>query len=274
VVRLFNDLANPGPLEVDRKFYSRLAKSKRTPVDSLTVPIRSGWAWPVLKGQICRIITVEGPQVVDFNAWNLHDPRERFWAARTRQIEGSHVTTYSRLWSCRPYHRPMLTIIKDTLPTQRTANGGRCHDLLGTGCDPFIMKLMNNGNYDRTCYNNLARAIAPYHLTEFDVHDVLNLFQVTGLDAANGIYFTEPSSAKKGDFIEFFAEIDLLCAISNCHGGDLSVPVLGPDHGDTLPTCRPVGIEIDEVDLSVLAGWNSPEPVDILPVYGAMSPQA
>ena len=29
--------------------------------------------------------------------------------------------------------------------------------------------------------------------------------------------------AKKGDCLEFFAEIDLLCALSTCPGGDLSV---------------------------------------------------
>ncbi len=43
--------------------------------------MRSGKAWPVLAGQICRIVVVEGAQVADFNAWNLNNPRERFWAA-------------------------------------------------------------------------------------------------------------------------------------------------------------------------------------------------
>src|SRR5438445_12338022 len=38
----------------------------------------------------------------------------------------------------------------------------------------------------------------------------------------------KPSPAKAGDFIEFFAEIDVLCAISVCPHGDLSVQVWGP----------------------------------------------
>ena len=32
--------------------------------------------------------------------------------------------------------------------------------------------------------------------------------------------------AKKGDYLEFFAEIDLLCALSTCPGGDLSLPMV------------------------------------------------
>src|SRR5215211_7158297 len=88
-------------LAIDRAFYDRLARwtSERALVDSFVVPIRSGRAWPVRAGQLCRIVAIEGPQVADFNAWHLHNPREHFWAARTRQLESTHVTTFNRLWS-------------------------------------------------------------------------------------------------------------------------------------------------------------------------------
>jgi len=75
----------PGsPLAVDRPFYDRLADEtrSRTLVEQFVVPMRSGRAWPVRAGQLFRIVAVEGPQVADFNAWNLGHPRERFWAAR------------------------------------------------------------------------------------------------------------------------------------------------------------------------------------------------
>ena len=105
------------------------------------------------------------------------------------------------------------------------------------------------------------RAVAPYHLTELDVHDVLNVFQVTGL-TADGQYFVKPSPARAGDFIEFFAEIDVLAAISVCPHGDLSVQVWGPDAGDPLATCRPLGVEIWQPAPELLAGWRSPSPSD------------
>jgi uncharacterized protein YcgI (DUF1989 family) len=57
-------------LLVDQTFYGRLGREVdcRTLVDRFIVPIRSGKAWPVQAGQICRIVAIEGPQVVDFNA--------------------------------------------------------------------------------------------------------------------------------------------------------------------------------------------------------------
>jgi len=59
------------------------------------------------------------------------------------------------------------------------------------------------------------------------VHDVLNVFQVTGL-TPDGRYFVKASPARKGDFLEFFAEMDVLCAISVCPHGDLSVACGAP----------------------------------------------
>jgi len=103
-----------------------------------TLPIRSGRAWPVPAGHICRITTPQGPQVGDLNIWNLHNPRERFWAARTRQLHRSHVSTLDRLWSCLPYLRPLVTVTADSLEGYGVDGvGGRVHDLLGTRCDPY-----------------------------------------------------------------------------------------------------------------------------------------
>ena len=65
--------------------------------------------------------------------------------------------------------------------------------------------------------------------------------------------------AKPGDYLEFFAEIDLLCAISACPGGDLSVPLWGPDARDPIDVCRPLGVEVYAVDDRLLHGWKPPE---------------
>ncbi len=171
--------------------------AQRALVEQIVVPIRSGQAWPVLAGQLCRIVTIEGPQVADFNAWNLHNPRERFWAARSRQLQASHVTTFDRLWSTLPYLRPMLTITNDTIQYGVDEDGGRCHDLLGTRCDPYVTKLLMGEEFDFHCHSNLTRAVLPWGLDERDVHDVLNIFQVTGLNEDDR-YYMKPSPAQKG----------------------------------------------------------------------------
>lgn len=255
----------PGALDIDRAFYDRLASvtGSRETVDSFVIPIRSGRAWPVRAGQLCRVTIIEGPQVADFNAWNLHNPRERFWAARTKQLEASHVTTGNRLWSCLPYLRPMLTITNDTIDYGVDEDGGRCHDLLGTRCDPYVTTLLTGEQVDVCCHSNLTRAVLPWGLTELDVHDVLNIFQVTGLTKDTDRYFMKPSPAQKGDFFEFFAEIDLLCAISTCPGGDLSIPLWGPDAADPISVCRPLGVEVYQPDPALLEGWQSPR----MPAY-------
>lgn len=149
------------PVLADQTLYSRIgATTSRELVESFILPIRSGRAWIVPKGHICRLTTPEGPQVGDLNIWSLHNPRERFWAARTRQLHRSHVSVYDRLWSCLPYLRPLVTITGDSLSDYGVDRlRGRVHDvcqsrflldqsnaaadddfdaqLLGTRCDPY-----------------------------------------------------------------------------------------------------------------------------------------
>jgi uncharacterized protein YcgI (DUF1989 family) len=227
----------------------------------------------VPQGHLCRLVTVEGPQVGDFNVWNLNDPRERLWAARTRQLQRAHVSTFDRLWSNLPFLRPLLTITGDTLADYGVdEQGGRVHDLLGTRCDPYVNRMLTGEDFDFHCHSNLTRAVLPYGLTEFDVHDVLNVFQCTGLNDEDR-YFMKDCPAQPGDFLEFFAEMDLLCALSTCPGGDLSVPLWGPDARDPIDVCHPIGVEVYRPDPDLLAGWAPPERASYRNVHGMRAPQ-
>jgi uncharacterized protein YcgI (DUF1989 family) len=247
-------------LSVDKAFYKRVSEGAgRRLVESFTIPIRSGRAWKVPAGHVFRIVTVEGPQVGDLNIWNANNPRERLWASRTRQLQAAHVTTFDRLWSTLPYLRPIATITSDSLKDYGIDEfGGRIHDLLGTRCDPYVNRMLTGEDFDFHCHSNLVRAVAPHGLTELDIHDVLNVFQCTGLNRADK-YFMRASPAKKGDNLEFFAEIDLLCALSTCPGGDLSVPLWGPDAQDPITVCRPLGVEVHALDPALLTAWKPPE---------------
>jgi uncharacterized protein YcgI (DUF1989 family) len=135
--------------------------------------------------------------------------------------------------------------------------------------------MLTGTSYDYHCHSNLTRAILPFGLTEFDIHDVLNVFQVTGLDS-EGRYFMEASPATEDSFIDFFAEQDLLCALSTCPGGDLSawgwhqaeegkgdVGSAEKEEGSMKSTCRPIKVEVWEVKgearEEVLRDWKRPE---------------
>ncbi len=261
-------------LDIDTAFYRRLVEhgEARRRIAAHTVPIRDGLAWEVPAGHVFRIHIVDGPQVGDFNLWHRHNPRERFWASRTRQLQRAHVSTFDRLWSTLPYLRPMATIIDDTLAGYGVdGEGGRVHDLLGTRCDPYVNRLLSGEDFDFHCHSNLVRAVLPFGLDERDVHDVLNVFQCTGLNDDDQ-YFMKACPARVGDYLELFAEIDLLCALSCCPGGDLSVDLWGPEAGDPLMTCHPLGIEVFAVEDTLLEGWQPPRPAAYRGGHGLRRP--
>jgi hypothetical protein len=263
-------------LDVDKEFYRRIAQDTagRRLVDSFVIPIRTGRAWKVPAGHVFRIVAVEGPQVGDLNLWNLANPRERLWASRTRQLQAAHVTVFDRLWSTLPYLRPMVTITSDSLAGYGVDEyGGRIHDLLGTRCDPYVNRMLTGEDFDHCCHSNLVRAVAPHGLTELDVHDVLNVFQCTGLNSQDK-YFMRASPVRTGEHLEFFAEIDLLGALSTCPGGDLSVPLWGPEARDPLEVCRPLGIEVYALDDNLLQGWKPPSVAAYGGAHGLRLPKA
>ncbi|KAJ5017399.1 hypothetical protein K4K57_008781 [Colletotrichum sp. SAR 10_99] len=117
--------------------------------------------------------------------------------------------------SGKAWKAPAGSIVRISTPEgpQVDEHGGRVHDLLGTRCDPYINSILSGGSYDFQCHSNLTRAVIPHGLNESDVHDVINIFQSTGLDE-QGRYFMNPCPAGPGDYIEFLAEQDVLMALS------------------------------------------------------------
>lgn len=86
-------------------------------------------------------------------------------------------------------------------------------------------------------------------------------------------YFMKACPAKKGDYFEFFAEIDILAALSTCPGGDLSVPLWGPNARDPLEVCRPLGVEVYKVHAEALQGWKPPEKAKYAGKHGLSAKQ-
>lgn len=245
--------------EPEMSFYEKV-RSRIEKVSELTIPPREGGAWEVPAGHLFRIVSVEGPQVGDFNMWNLHDLSENFYSGKTRAIHATHLTTGNRMWSSMRHMRPMATITHDTLGWYGwDQDGCGIHDVIGTRCDPYIRRMITGQDYDHCCHSNLIRALANYREISVDeaeqrVHDVLNVFMCTGFDSKTHEYIKKASPVRPGDYIEFFAEIDLLCAISVCPGGDCAPRVPGKE-----PVCYPLKIEIYRSTDDALKGWKPPE---------------
>ena len=230
------------------------ARQSLTKLDEIIVPPRDGRSFRVPRGHFFRIVSIEGPQVGDLNLWNADDLSERFFSGKTRALHATHVGIGDRLWSSLPHLRAMATITHDTLGWYGfDADGAGIHDVIGTRCDPYTHRLLGGGDYHHCCHSNLARALGTAtglaaREVEQHVHDVLNVFMCTGFTRDTHQYFMKASPVRPGDFIEFFAEIDLLGALSACPGGDC-----GATHSSDKAACHPLKVEIFATDPALLA---------------------
>jgi hypothetical protein len=237
------------------------ARAGMRKIGETIVPPREARSFRVPVGHFFRIVSVEGPQVGDLNLWNAGDLSERFYSGKTRALHGTHLTSGHRMWSGFPYLRPMATITDDSLSWYGfDADGAGVHDVIGTRCDPYTNALLTGESYHHCCHSNLIRALAEEtglspEAAEPHVHDVLNVFMCTGFTYDTHQYFMKASPVRPGDFLEFFAEIDLLGALSACPGGDC-----GTTHSSDAAACHPLLVEIFAPAQGALGGWEPPAP--------------
>jgi len=244
--------------EVDLAFYNK-AREETEKISELTVAPRDAEAFDVPAGHFFRIVCLEGPQVGDLNLWNAHDLQENFFSGKTRAIHATHLTVGDRLWSAMPYLRPLATITFDTLQWYGwDEDGCGVHDVIGTRCDPYINRMLRGVDSHHYCHSNLIRSLVKHRNlsipeAERKVHDVLNVFMCTGFDGMTHQYIKKASPVRAGDFLEFFAEIDLLGALSACPEGDCAMREPGEGW-----SCYPLRIEIHRPKKEALKGWTPP----------------
>jgi uncharacterized protein YcgI (DUF1989 family) len=202
-----------------QRFYREIGENQalRRLARELLVAARTGKAFPVAKGQLLRVECHADAQVADFDVFNRENPKECFSSSTTRAIHGSHLTVGHQLWSHPIYQRPMMTIVADTVDHARTSQGAKPHDILFGMCDERLYFRLLGKHGLPNCRDNLTMAIAEFGLGPEDVHDPLNIFMMTGLND-QGRLFYEPPRAKCGDYMELYADMDCLCAVSACPG--------------------------------------------------------
>ena len=172
-------------------------------IDEFIIPKKSARAFELRKGQVLRVVAIEGPQVADLNAFNLHDLKEHFSASRTRSLEGIYVREGTTLYSNPGHERVMMRVIRDPIGI---------HDTLGARCSAFMHSHVKGY---RGCQELLADVIASYGLGPEDTHDVLAIFMHRKFDES-GKLVTLPPLVKTGDSIDLMAEMDLLIALTAC----------------------------------------------------------
>ena len=189
--------------------------------DTITIPERSGTAFPLPAGASLTVIDPLGEQVADLLAFNADDVGEAISSGRTLDYaETIYLTMGHKLYSNRS--RVMLDIIGDTV--------GR-HDFLLTPCsiDTFV-HFYPDLPVHRGCFGNLAEALAPYGVTPDMIPTAFNCFMNVPVDGVTGKLRVLPPTSRAGDSITFRAAMDLVIGLTACSAPDSNGGTFKPIH--------------------------------------------
>ncbi|MBI1397913.1 MAG: DUF1989 domain-containing protein [Betaproteobacteria bacterium] len=173
-------------------------------------PAGEPWMKTIRKGQVFRILDLEGNQAVDTLFYSADDPEERYSAVDTIQRNRNlYLTAGSRLYSTEG--NVMLTIVADTC--------GR-HDTLGGACsqESNTVRYALDKRFMHACRDNFMSAIAHDHehrLSKRDITHNINFFMNVPVTPEGRLTFEDGISAA-GKYVEMRAEMDVVCLISNC----------------------------------------------------------
>ena len=174
-----------------------------------TIPAGEPWMKRLAKGQVFRIVDLEGNQAVDTLFYNAHDPEEHYSLTHTIQAQASlYLGLGSRLMSSEG--NPMLTIVADTCGRHDTL-GGAC------SCESNTVRYALEKRFMHSCRDNFMAAIAdnPYGLQKRDIASNINFFMNVPVTPQGGLTFEDGISAP-GKYVEMRAEMDVVVLVSNC----------------------------------------------------------
>ena len=173
------------------------------------VPAGEPFMRRIEKGQVLRILDLEGNQAVDTLFYNADDTEERYDANNTiRGQNNIYLTTGTKLLSNEG--NTMLTIVADTC--------GR-HDTLGGACsaESNTVRYALEKRHMHACRDSFLLALAEYDhgMSKRDLSSNINFFMNVPVTPEGGLTFEDGISAA-GRYVEMRAEMTVLVLISNC----------------------------------------------------------
>jgi uncharacterized protein len=176
-----------------------------TIVKEWVIPAREYAAFTMRRGQVLRLVDIEGKQVPDVACFNEHDLTEHLNLGNSlllnkrREFRQGDVI-YSVVCN------PMLTIV------------GYSNDVsysYGPMCSEELNHLRYGVPGTRNCRDNFAMALAPWGFDRRQIPNAFVPFMRVEVEADGAMEIKEPTSVP-GDYYDMRAEMDLLVAISNC----------------------------------------------------------
>lgn len=170
---------------------------------------QTGIAFTAQRGQLIRIVDVEGEQVSDLICFARGDFGEYLSSGRTIDYNGKlYLSTDDILYSNRS--NPMLTIVADQV--------GK-HITLYAPCSQEMFSL----SYGVTeahpnCLDNLAINLERFGIRASQIPTTFNAFVNVGISKEGKITIHPPLS-KAGDYLDLRAEMDLVVGVTACSAG-------------------------------------------------------
>jgi urea carboxylase-associated protein 1 len=189
-----------------------LKESKRDPAKASydhVIDSGLGFSRTLTKGQVLRIVDLEGNQAVDTLFYNAKDPSDRYSAVDTIREQGNlYLSTGSVLVSTEGNR--LLTIIADTC--------GR-HDTVGGACaaESNQVRYALDKKHMHNCRDSFLLEIQTRlpHMSIRDITHNINFFMNVPVTPDGKLTFEDGISAP-GRYVELIAEMDVMVLISNC----------------------------------------------------------
>lgn len=167
------------------------------------IPAKSYSSFQITRGQVMRVVDLEGKQVPDIVCFNAHDHAEEINMA-TSQVLNQQLelrrgaVIYSQICN------PMMTV---------TDYSNDVSFAYGPMCSEELNRLRYGIAGTENCRDNFAKALASWGFNRRDIPNAFVPFM--RVQAEPTLEIQEPTSVA-GDYYDLRAEMDLLVAISNC----------------------------------------------------------
>ncbi len=184
-----------------------VSPAEKAAIYDYIIPATAPWSRVIHRGQILRIVDLEGQQAVDTLFYNAHDYRERYSAQDTLLAqEQAYITTGSRLISNEG--NLMAAVTADTAGYHDTS-AGAC------SCEANTVRFGHHTRYMHACRENFLLELSRYGMTKRDIVSNINFFMNVPIRPDGELAIVDGVS-QPGDYVDMRAEMDVLCVISNC----------------------------------------------------------
>ena len=175
-------------------------------VTEVLIPAGEGRAFRVPNGALLEIVDVEGQQVADFISIIENDQTEWLSATHTRSTTlRLNLGIGDRLQT--NWRHDIYEVLSDDVGM---------HDLITSMCDSRRYRIDYGVENHRSCRSNFLEALGPWHYEEWQIPDVINIFQNAPIRPDRS-FGNEIPTSKPGDKIVLRALLDgIVAAISAC----------------------------------------------------------